>query len=58
MLDILLRGQADYQKAFEQDQNAAIELLEAAVDGDAASLASYVVVANVLLNLDETVTKE
>jgi hypothetical protein len=58
VLDILLRGQADYQKAFEQDQNAAIELLEAAVDGDAASLASYVVVANVLLNLDETVTKE
>ena len=58
VLKIMLRGQADYLRTFREDQEAASGLLAGKVDGDAASLASYVVVANVILNLDETVTKE
>jgi hypothetical protein len=58
VLDILVRGQEDYFKAFQKDGDAAIKLLNTEIDGNAAQLASYMVIANVLLNLDETVTKE
>ena len=58
VLKILVQGQTDYHHAFQQDPDAAIELLEKDMKDNSAMLASYVVVANVLFNLDETVTKE
>ena len=63
ILEILTRGQADYFKAFQEDEESATQLVAAEIEGtkfegNVAQLASYVVVANVLLNLDETVTKE
>ena len=51
------------RRRFEADPGAAVELVSGSrsapivVDGDAVDLAAWAVVANVLLNLDETLTK-
>ncbi len=43
---------------YKADKAAAAKLVRASQAGDDASLAPWIVVSNVLLNLDETVTKE
>ncbi len=50
-----------YEKAasrYRADQAAAVKLVRASQAGDDVQLAPWIVVSNVLLNLDETVTKE
>jgi mono/diheme cytochrome c family protein len=55
----LLAFQAEQRNRFEKDADAARRVLgEAATDPQAAERAAWTMVANVLLSLDETVTKE
>ena len=62
-LQLLLRGLERYQQAFRADQEAARRLVR---HGDSplneklgiADLAAYTAVASVILNLDETISKE
>jgi Protein of unknown function (DUF1553)/Protein of unknown function (DUF1549)/Planctomycete cytochrome C/Concanavalin A-like lectin/glucanases superfamily len=63
VLAILLRGYKDYLLGFQNDVDAAKALIETGQskpreDLDIAELAALTAVANVMLNLDETVTKE
>ena len=63
VLDILVRGYRERLARFREESESATSLIsvgksQADNDFDAAELAAYTTVANVLLNLDETVTKE
>jgi len=63
VLEILARGYRERLERFRRDSDSASALISVgksqwADDLDAAELAAYTTVANVLLNLDETVTKE
>ncbi len=63
VLTILLRGYEDYLHTFQNDPSSAKALIETGQstpreDLDASDLAALTAVANVLLNLDETVTRE
>jgi hypothetical protein len=62
-LKVLLRGLENRLAKYQADPNAAAELLKqgnspVAKDLAPAELAAYAVTANVLLNLDEVVTRE
>lgn len=62
-LEVLLRVLAAQQAEFAQDPGAAERLLSVGESprpqqADAVELAAYTMVANLLLNLDETITKE
>jgi mono/diheme cytochrome c family protein len=62
-LRVLLAGLAEHRTHYEQDRGAALKLLstgEAKRDErlDVGELAAYTAVANLILNLDEAVTKE
>jgi hypothetical protein len=61
--DILLQGLAHHLDAYRADRKAAADLLAAGESPrdaalDPAELAAYTAVASIVLNLDETVTKE
>ena len=62
ILKILTRGFADYRQRFTNDEAAksllAVGKSEPDASLDQTDLAAYTAVANILLNLDETVTKE
>jgi len=63
VLQILTRGQRDYYERYRRDTDAAKALISIgksipSAELDSAELAAYTAVANILLNLDETVTKE
>ena len=63
VLKILANGHADYLATFLDDPNAAADLVgvgksEPGKNFDTAQLAALTAVAGVILNLDETVTKE
>lgn len=63
ILKILTHGFEDYRRRYLQDKEAAKSLLAVGRSKpdeslDPAELAAYTAVANILLNLDETVTKE
>ena len=62
-LGVLLRGLERYQQAYRAEPKAAERLIhhgESAMSNklDVAELAAYTAVASVILNLDETITKE
>ena len=62
-LKILKEGYDYYLETYSKDLDAAVKLIsvgESPYDEnlDAAQLAAYTMVANVILNLDETITKE
>lgn len=62
-LSVLSRGYQDYLHHYEQDPDAALALVKTGQskpsdDLDVTQLAALTAVANVLLNLDETVTKQ
>jgi hypothetical protein len=62
-LSILREGLDDYLESFQQDKRAAEVLLtvgESPSHGDAAAdeLAAYLMVASIILNLDETITRQ
>jgi hypothetical protein len=62
-LQILMRGLERYQRAFRADVEAARRFVrhgDSPVDPmlDPAELAAYMAVADIILNLDETITKE
>ena len=63
LLAILERGYSDYRARFEKDRGAAAKLIAVGAsplteEVDPVELAAHTAVASVLLNLDETVTKE
>ncbi|MEM7145550.1 MAG: DUF1553 domain-containing protein [Verrucomicrobiota bacterium] len=63
VMRVLADGFGDYMEAFEADREGAAAFIavgQSEVDGqmDAVELAAYAAVASVILNLDETVTKE
>jgi hypothetical protein len=59
-LDRLVRYHGDERARFDADRVAAFEATAGVWDGshDVADVAAWTMVANVLLNLDETITKE
>ncbi len=62
-LQVLARGLERYRETFSRDKDAALRLIrhgESAVDVrlDPVELAAYTATAGVILNLDETITKE
>jgi hypothetical protein len=62
-LAVLRRGLEQYQAAYRADRNGAAQLIrhgESPLDPrvDPVELASYMAVAGVILNLDETITQE
>jgi Protein of unknown function (DUF1553)/Protein of unknown function (DUF1549)/Planctomycete cytochrome C len=62
-LDVLLKGLAEDTHRFQNDPEAANQLLKLGespvpTDVDAATHAAYTLVANVLMNLDEFITRE
>jgi hypothetical protein len=63
VLDILVRGYREYLDTYEAQPEKAKDLVavgasNSSIDFDASKLAAMLVVANVLLNLDETLSKE
>ncbi len=63
VLDILVRGYSEYLDTYEAQPEKAKDLVavgasNSSIDFDASKLAAMLVVANVLLNLDETLSKE
>lgn len=61
-LDVFLRLYAEYLKDYGRDREAATKLVSVGESGwnqalDVAELAAYTMIANLILNLDETVTK-
>ena len=62
-LEILRRGLQRHRKTYESDKEAARKLIQVGHSGpdpeiEATELAAYAALANGLLNLDETITKE
>jgi hypothetical protein len=56
-IDVLLNLYRDNLEKYKKDPAAAKALANAPKDLDPAELAAWTVIANVLLNLDETITK-